>query len=245
MNFSGKIKKLFNILRDPLFVRALLRGTTAGTEHRKLLECLDCKHIVDIGANKGQFALVARRCFPRARIDTFEPLAEPADRFTKIFADDINTKLHRCAIGAKQATMTIHISERDDSSSLLPIGPIQSELFPHTGEREVRETQVFPLHEAIDAASLSSPALLKIDVQGFELEVLKGCNAMLNRFSYVYVECSFVELYIGQAMAHEVIDYLHDHEFTLAGAYNMIYDKQGIAIQADFLFRNLGMCSHK
>jgi len=229
-------KKLLNILCEPLFIRALLKGAAAGTEHRRLLQSLDCRHVVDIGANCGQFALISRKCFPDARIDSFEPLAEPADRFERVFAGDANIHLHRCAIGAEKATMTIHVSERDDSSSLLPIGKNQSELFPHTGEREVREVPVLPLHEVIDAGRLSSPALLKIDVQGFELEVLKGCCSMLDRFACIYVECSFIELYEGQALADEVIDYLSQHGFRLVGLYNMTYDKKGIAVQADFLF---------
>jgi len=82
--------------------------------------------------------------------------------------------------------------------------------------------------------------LLKLDVQGFELEVLKGCRSMLDYFSRVYVECSFVELYEGQALAHEVIDYLHQHGFRLSGVYNMTYGKEGIAVQADFLFTKAG-----
>jgi FkbM family methyltransferase len=169
-----KIIKLLSILPDPAFVRALLKGAAAGIEHRKLLQSLDCRHVVDIGANCGQFALISRKCFPDARIDSFEPLVEPADRFERVFSGDINTHLHRCAIGAEKATRFIHVSERDDSSSLLPIGKNQSELFPHTGEREVREVTVLPLHEVIDAKNLIFPSLLKIDVQGFELEVLKG-----------------------------------------------------------------------
>ena len=230
------ILKSFNIFHDPLFFRALLKGTAAGTEHRRLLQSLDCRHVVDIGANCGQFALISRKCFPDARIDSFEPLVEPADRFERVFSGDINTHLHRCAIGVEKATMFIHVSERDDSSSLLPIGKNQSELFPHTGEREVRKVTVLPLHEVIDAKNLIFPSLLKIDVQGFELEVLKGCRSMLDHFSRIYVECSFIELYEGQALAHEVIDYLSQHDFILSGVYNMSYDRHGIAIQADFLF---------
>ena len=231
-----KLIKLLNIVREPMFVRACFRGTAAGTEHRRLLQSMNCGHVVDVGANGGQFSLISRKCFPDARIDSFEPLTEPADRFNKVFADDANVHLHRCAIGDEKATMTIHVSDRDDSSSLLPIGKNQSELFPHTGEREVRETPVLPLHEALDADELASPALLKIDVQGFELEALKGCHSMLDRFAWVYVECSFIELYEGQALAHEVIEYLSQHGFKLAGVYNMTYDSKGMAIQADFLF---------
>ncbi len=234
-----KMAKLSTILRHPPLFRALLKGVAAGTEHGRLLKSLGCMHVVDVGANCGQFALISRMCFPGARIDSFEPLVEPANQFKKVFANDANTHLHRCAIGSEKATMTIHVSERDDSSSLLPIGQNQSELFPHTGECEVRETPVLPLNEALEVDDVSTLALLKIDVQGFEMEVLKGCRSMLDYFSWVYVECSFIELYEGQALANEVIDFLHAHNFKLAGIYNMSYDRSGIAIQADFLF-NLG-----
>ncbi len=78
-------------------------------------------------------------------------------------------------------------------------------------------------------------------MQGFELEALRGCESLFGCFRYVYCECSFVELYDGQALAHEVIDYLSQHGFKLAGVYNMTYDKQGIAIQADFLFNRHNM----
>jgi len=233
------ILKLLNILREPLFIRALLKGTAAGVEHRRLLQSINCRHVVDIGANRGQFALIARNFFPNARIDSFEPLAEPADIYRRVFAKDTKTHLHNCAIGAKKCTMKIHVSERDDSSSLLPIGLTQSKLFPHTGEKEIRETQVLPLHEALGMQELLSPALLKIDVQGFELEVLKGCGSILDSFTWVYVECSFIELYKGQALIDEVLRYLLDRGFYLAGIYNVSYSKEGLAIQADFFFRRM------
>lgn len=50
------------------------------------------------------------------------------------------------------------------------------------------------------------------------------------------MECSFVELYAGQALAHEVIHWLADRGFVLRGMYNPYYDHQGRSIQADFLF---------
>ena len=232
----NKLVKLYQNLSCLLFFRALIKGVAAGTEHRKLLESLDVRHVVDIGANRGQFALVARKCFPGIHIDSFEPLAEAAEKFKRVFRGDTNTHLYQYAIGIGKATMTIHVSERDDSSSLLPIGPTQSKLFPHTGEREVRKVPVLALGEAIDVDALSAPSLLKIDVQGFELEVLIGSKSILRRFSHIYVECSFIELYEGQALADDIIAFLQKYGFQLAGIYNMVYDKKGIAIQADFLF---------
>ena len=80
------------------------------------------------------------------------------------------------------------------------------------------------------------PALLKIDVQGYELAVLAGCDSLLAAFAFVYVECSFVELYDGQALATDVVDFLSARGFALAGVYNLTYNRVGAAVQGDFLF---------
>ena len=92
------------------------------------------------------------------------------------------------------------------------------------------------LVEKVRAQDLSAQALLKLDVQGFELDSLAGCEDLINYFSWVYVECSFVKLYQGQSFADEVIAWLSEKAFSLKGVYNLIYDQKGKAIQADFLF---------
>ena len=235
-----RVTKLFNILLDLYFFSALMKGTAAGTEHGGLLQSLGCRHVVDIGANCGQFALISRKCFPDARIDSFEPLAEPADRFESVFARDGNVHLHRLAIGGMMGEAAIHVSKRDDSSSLLPITEKQTLLFPGTEERETRTICIAPLESVLTELDIYKPAMLKLDVQGYELEALRGCESVLSCFSYVYCECSFVELYAGQSLAHEVIDYLHQHGFKLSGVYNVNHDKHGVAVQADFLFTKAG-----
>jgi len=81
-----------------------------------------------------------------------------------------------------------------------------------------------------------SPALLKLDVQGYELSALRGCEDLLQAFAWVYVERSFMELYKGQALADDVIAWLRERGYNLSGVYNMAYDRNGRAVQADFLF---------
>lgn len=193
---------------------------------------------MDIGANRGQFALIARHSLPNAIIHSVEPLEEPAAIFERVFSNDPKVVLHRCAIGAQKATMQIHIAGKDDSSSLLPIGKNQTNLFPETKEQGTRDVLVLPLKEIISEEAILPPALLKLDVQGFELTALQGCQSLLDKFAYIYVECSFVELYDGQALAHEVIEFLEKQSFVLKGIYNLFYDKSGLAIQGDFLFEH-------
>jgi len=196
--------------------------------------------VVDVGANRGQFTLVSRQVFPLAKIHAFEPLAEPAQIFQKVFRDDPNVEFHLCAIGREQKTATIHVTRDDDSSSLLPVTAAQVGMSPEAVETETRQVLVLPLSQALAADCLPTGSLLKIDVQGFELEVLKGCEDLLDKFSHLYIECSFVELYERQALAHQIIAWLEQRGFALTGVYNLYYAKNGAAIQGDFLF---GRCN--
>lgn len=235
-----QLRKLARVLAHDDYRNSLRRGgVAAATEHEQLLRTLRFATVVDIGANRGQFALVSRHCFPEARIIAFEPLASPADRFRTVLGRDPLVTLHQVAIGPAATSATMHVAAEDDSSSLLPITKLQQTLFSGTTEVATEAIQVEPLAYRIKPDELVPPALLKIDVQGYELSTLEGCEALLNRFSHVYVECSFVELYAGQALAAEVINFLRERGFHLRGVYNVHYDPKGQAIQADMLFSSL------
>ena len=241
---SGRTKKaikLCKLLSKPYFRSCLIKGVAAGTEHTSLLIRLECRTVVDIGANKGQFAVAVRARFPQARIFAFEPLSGPAKRFRLIFSDDELVRLYDSAIGPRAEMGTIYVSARDDSSSLLPITDLQNEIFPGTSEVGQETVRIGTLREFVQPDEIKPPALLKIDVQGYELEALKGCECLLDRFAYIYVECSFVELYSGQASVSQVIDFLHERGFVLKGIYNITYDRSELAVQADFFFeRSVG-----
>jgi FkbM family methyltransferase len=238
-----KFKKLIRIFQTTHFVKVLLlHGVAAGVEHSGVLNSLrgeNFQTIIDIGANRGQFALIAHELFPAAKIVSFEPLRNPANVFRRVFAFVPGIVLHEIAIGPAEENRIIHISSSDDSSSLLPISNLQNKLFPGTSEKTTSVIQAKPLDSVIGANEISSCSFLKMDVQGYEIEALAGCKSLLPSFKYLYIECSFVELYIGQALAHEVISFLVQFNFVLKGIYNLHYDKNGLAIQADFLFARI------
>jgi FkbM family methyltransferase len=232
----SKTRKFLGILQNVRLTQAMIKGCAAATEHQNVLRYLPIYFLIDIGANRGQFALIARKNFPTIPIYSFEPLSEPAQIFKHVFANDPNTHLIECAIGRQKSTNTIHITRDDDSSSLLPITATQSGLFPGSQEKTTRQVQVLPLEEALGGVEIPQNSLMKIDVQGYELEVLQGCEDLLEKFTYLYIECSYIELYQGQALAHQVIDWLSQRNFILKGVYNTYYDKSGLAIQSDLLF---------
>ncbi|MBT8541017.1 FkbM family methyltransferase [Polynucleobacter paneuropaeus] len=207
----------------------------AAVEHAPVLSN-ELLTIIDIGANRGQFALAAR-VFSSAKIISFEPLPIPALTFQQIFKADKRVCLHMAAIGESLGRKNIHLSKRDDSSSLLEISDMQSDLFPGTHEIGILEIQVGRLINFCSAEEILKPAMLKLDVQGFELQALRGCLDLIDQFKFIYCECSFVELYKDQKLADKVIDFLADLGFILSGIYNPTYDSDGRCIQGDLLFQ--------
>lgn len=236
----NRFDKFVQAIQSSRLTSALWRHRVlAGAEHRHVL-ARKFKTVVDIGANRGQFSLAVRQWVPQARVISFEPLPGPASIFLKVFSGDDQVLLHQAAIGPSPEQRTMHVSGRDDSSSLLPISAVQTTMFPGTGEVATTVVRVGPLEEFVKTDELLSPAMLKLDVQGFEYEALIGCESMLPRFDWVYCECSFIEFYSGQKLAWEVINWLSGRDFRLEGIFNPTYDSKGQAIQADFLFHRNG-----
>jgi FkbM family methyltransferase len=231
------LTKILRVLWIPQYRATFLRtGVAASTEHDAILGGLNLDTVVDIGANRGQFAICCRRLFPAAQIFSFEPLRKAADIYRNVFARDSRACLFNTAVAATSGSKVIHVSQWDVSSSLLPIGQAQHDNFPFSKEARQEVVTTEPLSACLDAAAIGPRALLKLDVQGFELTALQGCADLLHRFEFVYVETSFIELYIGQALATDVVAFLLSRGFKLLCVANLSAGKSARPIQADFLF---------
>jgi FkbM family methyltransferase len=218
----------------------LSHGVAPAIEHEAVLGRLDFDFVADVGANRGQFSLVCRHLRPQACIVAFEPLPGPAAIYRALFGRDTRVKLHACALAPRRGEMTMHVSGWEDSSSLLPISALQSKNFPGTESVGICRVPVGPLLDFLQPDDLGRQNLLKIDVQGFELEVLKSAESLLAQFRWVYAECSSVPLYEGQALAEEVIQWLKERQFDLIGRFNPTRGRDGTPLQADLLFQLRG-----
>jgi FkbM family methyltransferase len=232
-----KISKLIAISRVPRYLSALLRhGVAASVEHREALGSLNLRTVVDVGANRGQFSLFVLYTFPAAKIVALEPLSAPARRFERIFANEPRMTFHNAALAPTSGISAMHVSGHDDSSSLLPITENQNRLFRGTAEVGTEEVRTGPLSDFVDARSIEGPALLKLDVQGYELEALRACGDLLTKFEYISAEGSFIELYEGQVMADELVQWLNDVGYRIVRQYGQVRDDTGRLIQAEMIF---------
>ena len=236
--FLLRLRKLLYVFTNLLLLKTFLKHRVLGAfEHFYVLN-KNYKTVVDIGANRGQFSLAASSLNADAYIFAFEPLLNPSNIFRKVFKNNNKVKIFKAAVGPIAKREMMHVSAKDDSSSLLKISSMQNELFPGTHEEGLEEVSIAPLDHFISSKEISSPALLKLDVQGFELEALKGCESLFHRFDHIYCECSFISLYEGQKLSSDVISYLNTHNYNLTGVYNLLKKPDGECIQADFLFES-------
>jgi FkbM family methyltransferase len=225
----------------------LREGVFPSLEHASVRFGAQFATVLDVGASRGQFALFALARFPGAKLICFEPLPEAQATARRVLAGR-DVELHGIALGLSPGETTLHVSARDDSSSLLPIGSRQVAAFPGTHEDRRVDVPVGVLATYLDE-NIARPCLLKIDVQGLELDVLRGAGASLDHVDEIFVEVSFVELYTGQALASDVICYLAERDLRLSDVHGIVRAADGTALQADLLFRReqpheIGRTSH-
>lgn len=193
-----------------------LRGTVAkglAVGHIESLELLAAAKplgiatIYDIGANVGTWTLLAKAMIPGATVHAFEPLARHCAAFGETVRGIEGVHLDAVALGAENAPAVLRITDFSDASSLLPLAPASGARF---GVEEVAqvEVQARRLDEYRAERGLPFPDLIKLDVQGYELEVLKGAAECLRHAKAVVAEASFLEYYEGQCGFHELVAHL-------------------------------------
>ena len=231
-----KVRKGLSLLRYPHLARVMFRHRVAATtENFDAIRICAANTLLDAGANKGQFSLAFRALRPGAQIIAYEPLPAAADLYEEVLPSDGRTRLQRVALSSSEGSAKFYVADRADSSSLLPPGIGQERAFGVRGATTI-EVPVSRLDACVDFAGLAHPILLKVDVQGGELELFKGCDT-LAEVDLIYVELSFAELYEGQPLFQEVTDYLQTRGFTIAGIFNQAITDEFGPTQFDALFK--------
>jgi FkbM family methyltransferase len=223
--------------------RRRLRGTPAAhlaLGHLDSLELLELLRpfppgvIHDIGANVGTWTLLAKAIFPQAAVDAFEPLDEAATAFQRQTARLSDVRLHRLALGPHAGEVDLEVTDFADATSVLPLSEDGRSTF-QVDSKGRRRVPMATLDGLVASGAARAPDLLKLDVQGYELEVLKGADQALATARSVLCEVSFRRFYQGQALFAEILAHLQGRGFRLHAFGPSLVPGQPLA-QADALF---------
>ena len=162
--------------------------------------------VFDVGAFRGDFARSALAVWPGAKVACFEPLRHGRAEIAKLQKQYAAIDLHPTLVGATvKESVEMHVA--NTSSSLLRDA--------HNSEFPVETFPQTTLDTVISSVYASrAPDLLKLDVQGYELEVLKGCESSLSRVRTVLTEINLLDLHENVPLLHEIIAWLADRGFV-------------------------------
>ncbi|MCV7196606.1 FkbM family methyltransferase [Mycobacterium angelicum] len=196
--------------------------------------------ILDVGANSGQYAAGLRAAGFEGRIVSFEPLSGPFSQLERKASADPLWQCRRNALGDIDGTVSINVAgNAGESSSVLPMLKSHQDAFPPANYVGTEEVPIRRLDSvAAEVLRPADVAFLKIDVQGFEKQVLAGAAATVrDRCVGLQLELSFLPLYEGGMLIREALDIAYSLGFTLTGLQPCFTDlRNGRMLQADGTF---------
>jgi FkbM family methyltransferase len=194
--------------------------------------------VLDVGAAVGRYGQWIREAGYEGRICSFEPLSAAFKQLQRATAGDPLWECRNLALGPEPGTAEINVAGNSDSSSLLPMEERHEQAAPNSVYIGTETIQVSTL-DAVwpEVVGDAEKPFLKLDVQGYELETLRGASQTMPRLFGIQAELSLVPLYEGGPLWLEVIQFMTDHGFRLAGLEPGYTDpKTGEMLQADGIF---------
>ncbi len=195
------------------------------------------KTVLDVGANVGQFTVAVAKIFPGVRIHSFEPVPECFLKLGKNVSKLKNVSVYQLALGDTEGEGMCHINSHSQSSSLLPLSREHRAAFPNAQEIIQVPVKISKLDTIFATQKIDAPTLLKIDVQGYEANVLRGGEETLKRIQYVVAETSFKALYHGETIFLDLLQLLESCGFRFIRPVGWLSDPRNDEIlQMDALF---------
>jgi len=244
MSLASELRKCADRLDVPGFAEAR-RLRVPLDLHRlfaRVRALTDIQTVFDVGANRGQFARAAAVCFPGAVVHAFEPLAVCQEQLRQVAAGRPQVQIHPLALGDSTGMVEMFQNDYAPSSSLLPMEERHKELWPHTTGTKKISVSLDTLDNLAARLGAHGPAFLKLDVQGFELHVLRGAANTLRETAVVMSEVLFENLYAGQTDFRALANLLSEHGFRfLEFAEERRLPPLGRLVYADAVFVKEGL----
>jgi FkbM family methyltransferase len=209
---------------------------------RQAIRHFGVRTVLDVGANIGQYAEQVLKHGFQGRLFSFEPLAEAYQALQAASRRHRGWQVFNLGMGSQAGEILINVSENSMSSSILKVREPSLAADPTSRTINQQKIRLSTVDDFMAGhPEIEDEILLKLDVQGYEIEALKGALKNLNRIRLIQAELSFAPLYDNAPRYEEVVDYLKARKFELFSVMPGFRDEQsGQMLQADGLFVRQG-----
>lgn len=191
--------------------------------------------IIDGGANQGSTTDMFLKQYASPAVYAFEPIPELAEGLKVRYKGMKNVFVYQAALGAEDRPVTFNVVNNLVSSSVLM--PTEINRGYHGANMEVKRTVEVP-QLRLDGVLDCEVDLLKLDLQGYELEALTGCEGLLDRIKTITTEVEFVPLYEGQPLFSDIDIFLRARGFRLLNLYELYTHPDGQLTSGDAVYLN-------
>jgi FkbM family methyltransferase len=183
--------------------------------------------ILDIGGGIGASVNIYSKLLPENRIMVFEPILENYTRIKSTFSNVKNIEVCNFAVGNENAKKQINVANRVTSSSIFPLSADPESDFYNENSLGQNRTETIEIVRLDDFLAKTNDiiGILKIDVQGYEMNVLKGAEITLKRTKIIVLEVTNHDVYVGSDKYFDIDIYLREHDFTLYDIIPSVLDK--------------------
>lgn len=194
--------------------------------------------VLDVGAHHGAFGGLVREAGFGGLIASFEPLNGSFEVLTAETRKDPRWEVHQVAFGSRSATVDLNVARDQRFSSFRRPSPYARRAFPESAVDRHESVEVRRLDEVFpEVVHVRDPRVfLKIDTQGWDLEVLEGATGCLDVIQAVQSEVAVKTVYEGVATYREAIPRLNELGFELSGIYPVVRDEQLRIVELDCVF---------
>jgi FkbM family methyltransferase len=200
---------------------------------RAKVEC-----VFDVGANDGTYARFLReKASYQGLIVSFEPLTSKYKELQRLAANDPSWTIINCALGASPGRATINIMQSDAFSSFRQPNHAHIQKYDRANvvvaTEEVAVRTVAEVHAELAAQRGIGRFYLKMDTQGFDLEVFRGAIPVLSQVPALQSELSFVPIYEGAPSHREALELFAQHGYEASLTEPVGFDDSLRVIEGD------------
>jgi FkbM family methyltransferase len=203
-----------------------------------LFRALDIDCVLDVGANRGQYARLLRRIGYRGRIVSFEPVPECFEELRRRSAGDSRWTVVPTALGEEDGRQPLHVTAGTEFSSLLAPSEYGRRTFRGSAVTRMEDVPVRRLDALwADHVREGERVHLKLDTQGYDQQVIQGARQVLDRVASVQTEVAVKVLYDGAPRYADALPRLEAMGFELTGLFPVLRDPQLRIVELDCVMR--------
>jgi FkbM family methyltransferase len=192
---------------------------------------------VDGGAYRGAYGSELRASGFGGKIISYEPQSDAFGSLAERCRADENWRCERLALGDRDGTDEMYLSQEGPTNSLLVVESDYTDHNPDAVPTRTEEVSVRRLDSIAGHRGLEGRLYVKLDVQGFELNALRGAEGCLDRIVAVEIELSLTPVYQGQPLVVEVVKYLDLKGFSTVRTLDPhLWHPAGALVQVDGIF---------